>query len=46
MTQFIMILFLCSLILDDMIAMEIVCLWIVDVLYCGGCVLLVVTMCH
>jgi hypothetical protein len=30
----------------DMIFMETVCLWIVDVCYCGGCVPLVVTMCH
>jgi hypothetical protein len=43
---YIMILFLCRLISEDMISMETVCLWIVDVCYCGGCVLLVVTMCH
>jgi hypothetical protein len=43
---YIMIFFLCRLISDDMIAMETVCLWTVDVCYCGGCVPLVVTMCH
>jgi hypothetical protein len=43
---YIMILFLCRLISNDMIVMETVCLWTVDVCYCGGCVPLVVTMCH
>jgi hypothetical protein len=43
---YIMILFLCRLISDDMIAMETVCLWTIDVCYYGGCVPLVVTMCH
>jgi hypothetical protein len=43
---YIMILFLCRLISDEMIAMEIVCLWTVDICYCGGCVPLVVTICH
>jgi hypothetical protein len=43
---YIMILFLCRLISDDMISMEIVCLWTVDVCYCGGCVPLVLTMNH
>jgi hypothetical protein len=43
---YIMILFLCRLISDDMISMETVCLWTIDVCYCGGCVPLVVTMCH
>jgi hypothetical protein len=38
--------FLCRLISDDMISMETVCLWTVDVCFCGGCVPLVVTMCH
>jgi hypothetical protein len=38
--------FLCRLILDVMIYMETVCLWTIDVCYCGGCVPLVVTMCH
>jgi hypothetical protein len=37
---------LCKLISDGMIAVEIVCLWTVVVCYCGGCVPLVVTMCH
>jgi hypothetical protein len=37
---------LCRLISDDMIAVETVCLWTVDVCYCGGCVPLIVTMCH
>jgi hypothetical protein len=39
-------LFLCRLISDDMIAMENVCLWTIDVCYCGGRIPLVVTMCH
>jgi hypothetical protein len=43
---YIMIFFLCRLISDDMIAMEIVCLCTIDVYYCSGCVPLVVTMCH
>jgi hypothetical protein len=43
---YIIILFLCRLISDDMIAMETVCIWTEDVCYCGGCVPLVVTMCH
>jgi hypothetical protein len=43
---YIMILFLCRLILDDMISMENVCLWILDVCYYGGCVPLVVIVCH
>ena len=43
---YIMILFLCRLISNDMIAMETVCLLTVDVCYCGGCVTLIVTMCH
>jgi hypothetical protein len=43
---YIMILFLCKLISDDMIAMETVCLWTVDVCYCGGCVPLIVIACH
>ena len=41
---YIMILFLCRLISDDMIAMETICLWKIDVCYCGGCVPLVVIM--
>jgi hypothetical protein len=45
MTQFIS-LFLCMFISDDMIAMETICLWTIDVSYYGGCVPLVVTMCH
>jgi hypothetical protein len=36
---------LCRLISDDRITVEIVCLWIVVVFHCGGCVLLFVTMC-
>jgi hypothetical protein len=43
---YIMILFLYRLISDDMIAMETVCLWKVDVCYCSGCVPLVVTIYH
>jgi hypothetical protein len=43
---YIMIIFLCRLISDDMISMQIGCLWIVDVCYCDGCVPLFVTMCH
>jgi hypothetical protein len=43
---YIMIFVLCRLILDDMIAMETICLWTIDVCYYGGCVSLVVTMCH
>jgi hypothetical protein len=43
---YIMILFMCRMISDGMIAMETVCLWTVDVCYYGGCVRLVVTMCH
>jgi hypothetical protein len=47
MTQFISLyFFLYRLISDDMIAMETVCLWKIDVCYCGGCVPLVVSMCH
>jgi hypothetical protein len=34
------------LISDDMIVVDIVCLWIVVVCYCGGCAPLVVTVCH
>jgi hypothetical protein len=37
---------LCKLILDDMIFVEIVCLWTVAICYYGVCVPLVVTMCH
>jgi hypothetical protein len=37
---------LCRLISDDMIVVETVYLSIVVVCYCGGCVPLVVTMCH
>jgi hypothetical protein len=43
---YIMILFLCRLISDDMISLETVCLWTVYLCYCGGCVPLAVTMCH
>jgi hypothetical protein len=43
---YIMKLFLCKLISDDLIAMETVCLWTVDACYCGGCVPMVVTMSH
>jgi hypothetical protein len=35
-----------SMQIDDMIVMETVCLRIVDVYYCGGCVPLIVTICH
>jgi hypothetical protein len=41
---YIMILFLYRLISDDMIDLETVCLWTVEVCYCGGCVPLVVTI--
>ena len=37
---------LCRLISDDMIAVETVCLWTIAVCHYGGCVPLVVTMCH
>jgi hypothetical protein len=37
---------LCRLISNDMITVEIVCLWTVVVCHCVGCVPLVVTMCH
>jgi hypothetical protein len=37
---------LCKLISDDMIVVETVYLWTIVVCYCGGCVPLVVTMCH
>jgi hypothetical protein len=37
---------LCRLISDDMITVETVCLWTIVVCHCGGCVPLVVTMCH
>jgi hypothetical protein len=37
---------LCRLISDDMITVETVCLWTVVVCHCGGCIPLVVTMCH
>ena len=40
------ILFLCRLISDDMIVMETVYLQTVDVYYSGGCVPLIVTICH
>jgi hypothetical protein len=43
-SAYIMILFLCRLISNNMIAMETVCLSTIDVCYCGGCVTLVVTM--
>jgi hypothetical protein len=43
---YIMILFLCRLISDDIIDMETECISTVDVCYRGGCVPLVVTMCH
>jgi hypothetical protein len=43
---YIMILFLCRLISDDMISMDTVCLWTIDVCYYDGSVPLVVTMCH
>jgi hypothetical protein len=39
----------CNMILlisNDMIVVEIVCLWALVVCYCGGCDPLVVTMCH
>jgi hypothetical protein len=37
---------LCRLISDDMITVEIVCLWTVVVCHCGECIPLVVTMRH
>jgi hypothetical protein len=37
---------LCRKISDDMITVETVCLWTVVVCHYGGCVPLVVTMCH
>jgi hypothetical protein len=37
---------LCRLISDDMIVVEIVCLWTVVVCYFGGCDPLVVIVCH
>jgi len=37
---------MCRLISNDMISMETVCLWKINVCYCGGCVPLVVAMCH
>jgi hypothetical protein len=37
---------LCRLISDDMITVETVCLWTVVVCHSGGCIPLVVTMCH
>jgi hypothetical protein len=37
---------LCRLISNDMITMEIVCLWTIVVCHYGVCVPLVVTMCH
>jgi hypothetical protein len=43
---YLMILFRCRLISDDMIAMETVCLWTIDVCYYGGCVPLFLSMCH
>jgi hypothetical protein len=43
---YIIILFLCRLISDDMITMETVCLQKVEVCYCGRYVPLFVTMCH
>jgi hypothetical protein len=38
--------FLCRLISDDIIVVDIVCLWTVVVCYCGGCDPLIVTVCH
>jgi hypothetical protein len=38
--------FLCRLISNDMILMATVCLWTVDVFYYGGCVPMIMTMCH
>jgi hypothetical protein len=35
-----------KLISDDMIAVDILCLWIVTVCHCVGCVPLFMTMCH
>ena len=32
--------------IDDMFTVETLCLWTVVVCHCGGCVPLVVTMCH
>jgi hypothetical protein len=43
---YIMILFLCRLISYDMISMETLCLWKIDVCYYDGYITLVVTMCH
>jgi hypothetical protein len=43
---YILKLFLCRLISDDMISMQTVSLWTIDVCYYGGCVPLVVTMFH
>jgi hypothetical protein len=37
---------LCRLISDDMIVVETICLWTVVVCHCGGCVPIVVSMCH
>jgi hypothetical protein len=46
MTQLVSSYCLCRLISDDMTVVETICLWIVVVYYCGGCVPLIVTMCQ
>ena len=44
--SFCIMILLCRLISDDMIVVDIVCLYKIVLCYCGGCVPLVVTMCH